>query len=182
MSKNKQTLPEQHATISKILKSLFIDVNCIYLGFGKTKQGSETWEHDKFLFNFKSAKIDASFEFKTGVGHRFLKVKGSYPLPCFKIDKAHYTKHDLSLFKGNTSIFKNVFVMQPDLATLFYSLVSDAEVLHYNFFDWCDNFGYDQDSRNAEKIYFECLENSKKLEALLGYKNIQTIRELLEDF
>ena len=37
-----------------------------------------------------------------------------------------------------------------------------------NFEDWAPEFGYDPDSRKAEKIYHECGEISKKLHALLG--------------
>lgn len=47
-------------------------------------------------------------------------------------------------------------------------LISDYSVLGESFEDFCGNFGYDEDSRKAEKVYNQCLRNGKKLERLFG--------------
>jgi len=36
------------------------------------------------------------------------------------------------------------------------------------FEDWCSEYGYDTDSRKAERVYLECVEQAEKLAALIG--------------
>lgn len=36
------------------------------------------------------------------------------------------------------------------------------------FEDWCDEYGYDPDSRKAERIFNECLEQTQRLRQFLG--------------
>jgi hypothetical protein len=47
-------------------------------------------------------------------------------------------------------------------------LIADYSVIDESFEDFCMNFGYDSDSRKAEKIYNQCKKNGKKLEKLFG--------------
>lgn len=56
----------------------------------------------------------------------------------------------------------------PQLPEVLDSLASDASGTDEQFTDWCDNYGYDSDSRKAEAIYRACAENAAKLLALLG--------------
>lgn len=46
----------------------------------------------------------------------------------------------------------------PDSLDVIYSLLIDSEVLDYSSFEeWARGFGYDEDSRDAEKTYNACL-------------------------
>jgi hypothetical protein len=47
-------------------------------------------------------------------------------------------------------------------------LLTDYSVMNDSFEDFCANFGYDEDSRKAEKIYNQSIKNGKKLENLFG--------------
>lgn len=42
---------------------------------------------------------------------------------------------------------------------------------------WCDDFGYDSDSRKAYKIYQACLEESKHLKHLLGQEGLNELHQ-----
>lgn len=56
----------------------------------------------------------------------------------------------------------------PALADVLYSLVSDSDVLDYaTFEDWAVAFGYETDSRAAEKTYRACLEIALTLRQLI---------------
>lgn len=69
---------------------------------------------------------------------------------------------------------------KPELADILYSLVSDSDVLEYPLFeDWAPDFGYDPDSREAEKIYRECLKNALALRQLI---DIDAAREAFADY
>lgn len=71
----------------------------------------------------------------------------------------------------------------PKLADVLYCLVMDSDVLeHANFESWASDFGYDTDSREAEKTYRACIENALQLRALIGDQTITTLRELFADY
>lgn len=61
----------------------------------------------------------------------------------------------------------------------FNCFVSDALSGSETFEDFCDNFGYDNDSRKAEKIYFACQDQLKKLRQVY-YHDIYDLANSLE--
>lgn len=76
-----------------------------------------------------------------------------------------------------------VKVPDPDLVNVLYCLVSDAGAIDYSCFqDWADDFGYDVDSRKAEKIYRTCLEIGLWMRSALGEKTLAELREALADY
>lgn len=56
-----------------------------------------------------------------------------------------------------------------DLLNAFYCFVSDAVSGLDSFYDFCRNFGYDEDSRNAEKIWKACKKSFGKFERVSGF-------------
>jgi hypothetical protein len=72
--------------------------------------------------------------------------------------------------------------IEPNPADVMYSLIIDSDALDASSFeDWAGNFGYDADSRNAEKIYRACLKIALKLRNGLGEAKLQALREAAED-
>jgi hypothetical protein len=64
----------------------------------------------------------------------------------------------------------------PSAADVLSCLLSDASVEDATSFeDWCSDFGYDTDSRQAEKTYRDCLFQTKELRAFLG-EHFDTLR------
>ena len=57
---------------------------------------------------------------------------------------------------------------QPNIADVLDCLAADATYSTDTFEDFCDNFGYNTDSRNAERIYKAGIKNTEKLKDLLG--------------
>lgn len=68
----------------------------------------------------------------------------------------------------------------PTLDDVLYCLVSDADAAEMTFRDWCDNFGYDTDSRKAFDTYHACQETHDKL--IKARINIEAQRERLQDY
>lgn len=67
----------------------------------------------------------------------------------------------------------------PDIVGVMYCLLQDASVLDFSCFeDWAGEYGYDLDSRQAEKVYKNCLEHALQLRQLLGEENIRKLNEL----
>ena len=64
-----------------------------------------------------------------------------------------------------------------------WSLLNDARAIDYACFeDWADDYGYDSDSRKAEKIYNDCLAIGLKLRAGLGENLMEKLRDTLLDY
>lgn len=73
--------------------------------------------------------------------------------------------------------------IMPEFASVLHSLVMDSEAIDYaGFEDWADNIGYDRDSRKAETVYRQCVEQALKLRASLGEQNLARLREAVRDY
>jgi hypothetical protein len=73
--------------------------------------------------------------------------------------------------------------IDPDVLDVIYSLISDSSVIdHRGFEDWASEFGYDSDSRSAEKIYQSCLQSALALRAAIGEEGLQKLSEAFQDF
>ena len=63
---------------------------------------------------------------------------------------------------------------------MLYCFISDANSGFMIFNDFCDNFGYDIDSRLAEKIHKSCKKATNKL-FILGMQSENQICDLLNE-
>lgn len=72
---------------------------------------------------------------------------------------------------------------KPELEEVLNCLFSDAySVINTNDFeDWANDFGYDTDSRQAEKIYKQCVKIGNQLTDLFG-SDFETINELVQEY
>lgn len=73
--------------------------------------------------------------------------------------------------------------LKPDACDVIHSLVLDSEVLDYATFEsWASDFGYDADSRKAEKIYQACLAIALPLRNGIGEAGLAMLREAGQDY
>jgi hypothetical protein len=71
----------------------------------------------------------------------------------------------------------------PELHDVLHSLVLDASALDAGSFEeWAGDFGYETDSRTAEKIYQECIKHAIELRAMIGETGIESVRVAGEDY
>ena len=71
----------------------------------------------------------------------------------------------------------------PELRDVLHSLALDADVIDCaTFEEWASNYGYETDSRSAEKIYRGCLEIALKLRAAIGDEGLSKLREAGQDY
>ncbi len=66
---------------------------------------------------------------------------------------------------------------EPDVADVLDCLASDASgvVNAQDFEDWCMEYGYDTDSRKAERTYNVCKMQARKLQELVGPQAYETL-------
>lgn len=72
--------------------------------------------------------------------------------------------------------------VEPSAASVLYCRIGDSRAASMSFSEWCDEYGYDEDSRRAESLYFACAEAGKKLQAVFTPAQLDTLSELLEDY
>lgn len=70
----------------------------------------------------------------------------------------------------------------PKVASVLHSLLLDASAADENFHDWCDHFGYSDDSIKAMNTYKACLEIDVALRKHFSPETIRRARELLQDY
>lgn len=86
--------------------------------------------------------------------------------------------------KGGISFgkFKQGRKLEPDVADVMYSLLSDSRVLDCrDFADWASDMGMDTDSIKARASYDECMSQVLKIRGTFGEKRMRELHELFED-
>ena len=69
--------------------------------------------------------------------------------------------------------------LEPEAADVVHSLLLDASARDAGSFEaWADEFGYDTDSREAERTYRACLESARKLERFFCASEIARLQGL----
>lgn len=105
---------------------------------------SAAWEDTAFHYSvtLKYKDKSARFEYKCGLGH------------C---------KHRQFISLG----FVRFAPILPSAADVVNSCLMDSDACSMSFAQWCDELGYDTDSRQALKTYEACQENGDKLFSIL---------------
>jgi hypothetical protein len=64
----------------------------------------------------------------------------------------------------------------PAMIDVLSSLLMESDVLNYpSFDDWAESFGYDVDSRKAEKMYQDCMRSAVALRCAIGSAAIEKL-------
>lgn len=136
----------------------------------------------------------ATTEFKYKNLHITAKlIKSGVPFPNQK-DSGLHNKFDVSIknietndstsfdYYGSTHDYNNAIteLKGEDLLRSFDCFVSDALAGYDSFEDFCDNFGYDNDSRAAEKLYKECIKSMNKAQLVIDSNLYDFANELQE--
>ena len=106
---------------------------------GETKRDS--WTCDEWRVSFKRVHLDSR-----------LPVRDKAPL-----ETAYYTGTGHRAKPTKRMSWDNApRPVAPTAGSVLYSLLLDASGADENFYDWCDNYGYDSDSRKALATYEAC--------------------------
>ena len=70
---------------------------------------------------------------------------------------------------------------KPSVADVLYCLFIDAEAEDYNFSEWCDEFGYSDDSTNALNTYRQCLEIATNLRKYFTAEQREQIKSIIQE-
>jgi hypothetical protein len=120
------------------------------------------WGHEHFLWRVTLLYKGRSFktDFKCGVAHVYppKSPRGGHKRDC---TSDHALSKESKCGPGKPK--------PPDAPDVLSCLCSDATSAdRVTFEDWCSDFGYDTDSRKAEKTYLACVDTNAKLHRFLG--------------
>lgn len=73
-------------------------------------------------------------------------------------------------------------VEDPTIDEVFYSLLRDADALHYTFAEWCAAFGSDADSIKAKTSYDACIAAGLGLQRMLTAVELEALNVLFQDY
>lgn len=124
-----------------------------------TYKGRETnedgWEHDAWTVTLTyQGRTYKDIAYRMGTGH-------SKPYPTAKV------RADLESWRLQQEQ-KRWEPTPPTASSVIDSLLLDVSGLDQRFEDWATDYGFDEDSRKAERFYNECLKVLPRLRALLG--------------
>jgi hypothetical protein len=162
---------EIETAVSQALADAGITYRAEYAGecigaFGDDKTVSDAW---RVTFR-QGLQASETFDFFTGIGLR--KQVHRMPTPAHSKGTVGYEGWKRYAFKPQA----------PSAASVLHCLFLDSSALETSFDYWCDDFGYDTDSRKALETYTACCENAKRLFRVIPAKARETLRELLQDY
>ncbi|HDR2377178.1 TPA: hypothetical protein QCH88_004425 [Enterobacter asburiae] len=188
---NKITFNDQDVAVFNFLKEKGIDFTAQYGGVNNDPE----WQADLFFVSFeKGGKVYRS-EFKTGTGHRVMRQNGLTPSDArelakvgakvAQVDQKYWTPEDYKLADKRKNAFMlgyRCYVATPCAANVLYCLLSDMDLGSESHADFCANLGYDEDSRKGLEIYLACQKTGEELRKVFTGEDLETLREMLEDY
>lgn len=70
---------------------------------------------------------------------------------------------------------------KPSVADVLYALFMDASASDYNFSDWCDEYGYSDDSIKALNVYKDCLDTATALRKYFSPDQRLAIHSIIQE-
>lgn len=171
--------------ILALIKTLNVTTETIFVPLSQSRNKDEKHLSLNYAITVTcNGKPIFTTDYSMGVGH----LKG-YPHNKRTIDYHNAIQESCESGKDYLELFElgaryaNPKAVLPDYTDVWFCLISDADVLNYGSFeDWAWCFGYDPDSRKAEKIYQECLKHALALKGALGYVAMEKLQEAFQDY
>lgn len=154
---------------SEYLTRIGVTMTCRHLG---QRKDADDWEHDLWFVTLqRPGKADVTTEYRTGMGHRV--ADRSTP------DFVRINPRSLATEQW---VRDHAKPHAPQAAGVLHCLLMDASSAEQNFYDWCDELGYNNDSLKARNTYDACCQILTKLRGFFTGTEHAAMTELLEDY
>lgn len=175
--------------IAALIQSFGITYKAVFVPFSQSRNKNEKHFSLNWLVTIERGSQSITTDYMQGIGH----LAGYSHAAASKLAEYNNVKHAAESGKWDARHNKAGFrttpqlywnkIPAPELVDVMYSLVMDSDVLNYSGFeDWASNFGYDTDSREAEKTYQACLKIALELRAMIGNSGIEKLQEAFQDY
>lgn len=158
---------EEYALV-KACKEKPVGIKSVYVGevVGQFDPKDKTIS-DRFVVTLEYKGKEMTVDYFMGIGNRVLPkyMSNENGLAKYAGKKVPY----FGLTKGSIALLERLAKpVAPNVESVLYSLLMDSSALDMTFEEWCGDYGYEEDSIKANKIFAECNEQGKKLKRLLG--------------
>lgn len=162
--------------VGEILKTAGMGFSAIYVGQRKRDE----WDCDAWVCPFTDggASVFETFEFYTGLGLR-TKIEDT---ARGRLTAQHLKGSHHNSLAWEAARKEHCKPQAPHAADVLYSLILDSSAVGQSFNDWCSDFGYDTDSRKAERIYHACQEGADKLSRVFNAEQRKALQTALEGY
>lgn len=171
-----------------LLARLGIDYKAVFVPQSASRNSAETMPSLNWRVTLKRRGHTFATDYMQGIGH--VPRPASFHVPgdarLWERDERAKSAADGKYVKGayrfDGAFNLRVTLPAPALADVLYCLLSDGEATEYGFEEWCANFGYDADSRKAEKTYYVCVDTGRALERLFTGDALRELRDAFTDY
>lgn len=148
--------------VAEYAATLGYKYNALYMGEHRERQeGRSVWVSDRWSVWFEKGRDRFETEMKMGTGLR-------KPDP-------------LSRGKPGDWQYKPPRPRQPKAGEVLASCIQDAEYGQMSFSQFCDELGYDYNSREHEAVYRRCMDVGRELRQFFG-ADLKKIRDVIEGY
>jgi hypothetical protein len=171
-------------TTKPTLTTLRLKCAIVLRGVGAMSEGERDMLHWRFTFT-NARNRSETFDYFTGSGcvpwqdvRKISRNRFSYQeLQIIDAGWARY-KYNASDLCALAVKIATLLKWQPDPVEVLNCIARDGDALQSTFEDWASDFGYDADSRKAEKIYRACQDNALRLRRLVSGADFETLARL----
>jgi hypothetical protein len=168
------------AEVERIAAHAAVSMQAVHMGIKQKALGGDSpMDHWSVCFTKRYGdgdEVSEDFDFFTGLGHR--------EKPQWKHGVTGYGNgpepRPGSLLYEQWE--KQAKPQAPHIADVLHSIILDSSAAGQSFESWCDEFGYDTDSRKAEDIYRACQENADKLARIFNANDREALTQALQDY
>lgn len=180
-----------HSELDATIACLGLDYSAYFVPQSQSRNAREKNPSLNWRVTIKNAGRALTTDYTQGIGHlpeefrRHLQAqKGLGPRGLAQIERKVAETGRTGRVLSSPDILTSAKPLPaPLLRDVLYCLVMDAGVIDYaTFEEWASEYGYDTDSREAEKTYRACLETALQLRAILGNENMNKLREAFQDY
>ncbi len=177
--------------LNNFIKEKNLSLSSSFVPFSISRNSKEKHKSLNWKVTLSNGKEHLTIDYSKGVGHlpypdisyANIQIKN---IVSKQIDHAVENGNGLKVIinKNHADLsLKQIKFPHPEMEEVLQCLVSDSNVRNYlSFEDWASDFGYDEDSRKAEKIYVESQKITSSFAKLVGgVDNITMLEELIQE-
>ena len=160
----------------------------------------DKWPHIHYAVTLaRNGKVFWSGPYRLGIGHVKIPKPPALDGGGFWMRKMNLTRDEEAMlyamnsrphadFKDKAlqaSLCAKLAIVQkvsPTLPDVLYSLLMDSSAADETFADWCDNYGYSDDSIKALETYQACVKEGQALAKAFTPAELQDLRDIFQDY
>lgn len=164
-----------------------ISVTHTFVPFSKSKNKGSKHRNMNYLvaIHVNGQEILSGLEYSEGLGN-YTKLNEAFAKRRLSIADNEIIEEAVEtgkIYRPGSVLNIAVKTLSPDINSVLACFFGDASAIDYpDFESWAKDYGYDTDSRKAERIYNHCLSLGLKLRNILGSEKFDIMRDVASQY